>query len=147
MLSLGSPVHPAHSRFLGGAPSSTLACPGGLGQSHVGDGLGQVSVTPPDGSTCLRTAGSGPLSHVWLSLAGTVQASQPVATVHVTRQSGTLASQLLHVSDPRTEPLLGAATPLPFAHLPTAGRAWSACDLGSFGTAIGSSLITFSLTC
>lgn len=110
--------------------------------------VGASVCRPPDGPTCLGTAGSGPPSRVWLSLAGTVQASQTlVAAVRVTRQSGTLASQLLHVSNPRTEPLLGAATPLPFAHLPIPGRAWSERDLGSFGTAIGSSLITFSLTC
>lgn len=48
------------------------------------------------------------------------------------RQSGTLASQLLlHVPKPCMEPLLGAGTPLPLCHLLFPEKAWSEHDLGS----------------
>lgn len=109
----------------------------GAGSFLCGRWVGANLCYPPSASTCLCTAGLGPLSLVWFSLTsghsiGTEDLHGHFRLLPARQRPTTLASQLLHISEPCTKHRLVAGTIFPFLYLLIPGKARFASDLESF---------------
>lgn len=138
--SVKSPPWKSQSTQPSDAPPPTLTLSqalNGSGSFLCGRWVGAILCYPPSGSTCLCTARLGPLSLVWFSLTGghciVTEDLHGHSRLLPTRQCPTtLASQLLHISEPCTEHRLVAGTIFPFLYRPIPGKAQFESDLESF---------------
>lgn len=121
-------------------PPPTLALSQALnraGSFPCGRWVRAILCSPPSGSTCLCMARLGPLSLVWLSLTSghciVTEDLHGLSRLLPTRQCPTtLASQLLHISEPCTKHRLVAGTIFHFLYHPIPGKARFESDLESF---------------